>query len=158
MKRLLAGLFTIFLTVCGITGCSQPAGSILENGDLGNGSGNFNLYDFIMLRPNRILYEYDAGRDGRFVRYEDLRVFVADENGYRAIDTLDPDLLLEIVIHPGGIGETVRELNSYFPFPEPGRYIIRGTYNGESDEYSIEVRGSLVNPGEGQDNIGMIWL
>jgi len=158
MKRLVTGLLTIFFSVCVITGCAQPVGSISNEGGKGNGNGSKDEYDFLMLRPNRILYEVDGGVDGRFDRAADLRVFVADGEGYRAIDTSDPNLKLEIIMNPGMIAESVSVITTHFPFSEPGRHIIKGTYGGETDEYSIEVRGTLVNPGEGSGFIEMIWL
>jgi len=158
MRRILTFLLLIFLTVCVLTGCPQPAGSINKNGD-GNGDGEGGTtYDFLMLRPNRILYELDGGVDGRFDRAADLRVFVADEEGYRSLDLFDPGLTLEIIMNPGLTTESVAVLNSHFIFSEAGRHVIRGTYDDKTDEYSIEVRGSLVNPGEGGGFIDIIWL
>jgi len=163
MRHILTFLLLIFLTVCVLTGCPQPAGSINNNGGGGNGNGNGDggtIYDFLMLRPNRILYELDGGVDGRFSRADDLRVFVADDEGYRSLDPYADGLKLEIIMNPGmPSSETVTEIkNSYFPFSEAGRHVIRGTYGGKTDEYSIEVRGSLVNPGEGSGFVEIIWL
>jgi len=171
MRRILTFLLLIFFSICVITGCSQPAGSINKNGEgggggNGNGNGNGNgggdgdsrtTYDFLMLRPNRILYELDGGKDGRFDRAADLRVFVADDEGYRSLDLFDPGLKLEIIMYPG-LTEIVTVINSHFPFSEAGRHVIRGTYDGKTDEYSIEVRGTLVNPGDGSGFIEMEWL
>jgi len=131
-------------------------GSITDDGGNGNGRSQ---YDFLMLRPNRILYEVDGGVDGRFSRADDLRVFVADEEGYRMLDNFDPRLKLEIILLPNSLGEETHEVtNGYFIFSVPGRHIVRGTYNGMTDEYSIEVRGSVVNPGPGQEFIKIEWL
>jgi len=163
MRHILSILFILFLSVCVITGCSSPAGSILDDGSGdgdGNGDDNGNSrdhYDFLMLRPNRILYEVDGGADGRFDRSADLRVFVADDKGYRALDVNDSDLVLELIMNPGLAGESTAVLSAYFPFSEPGRHTVKGTYNDKTDEYSIEVRGTFVNPGDGSGFIGIEW-
>jgi len=152
MNRLIAGLIIILALF--VYGCRQPVGSITDGG---NGSNT--TYDFLMLRPNRLLYDADGGVDSRFDRKHDLRVFVADKDGFKNIDTNDPGLILEIVLNPGMISESTSVItNGYFPFSEPGRHIIKGTYEGKTDEYSIEVRGVLTNPGDGNDFFEIIWL
>jgi hypothetical protein len=159
MKQLLTGAFIIFLAICGITGCAPPVGSIINDGGNGGGNGGGGKeYDFLMLRPNRILYEVDGGMDGRFDRAADLRVFVAENGDYREIDPNDPDLTIEVIMNPGMMGETVTAVNTHFPFSEPGRHVIRGTYNSKTDEYSIEARGTFVNPGDGSGIIDLTWL
>jgi len=156
MNRLIAGLIIILALF--VYGCSQPVGSITPGGN-----GN-TTYDFLMLRPNRLLYDADGGADSRFDRKNDLRVFLADKEGFKNIDNNDPKLLLEIILNPGMISETTAVItNGYFPFSEPGRHLIRGTYEKgtkeeKTDEYSIEVRGVLTNPGDGNDFFEIIWL
>lgn len=157
MKRIFFGLI-IILTLFAY-GCKQPVGSI----DI-NGGGSGTTYDFLMLRPNRILYDADGGMDSRFDRKNDFRVFLADSEGYRKIENDDPGLVLEIVLNPNSMSENITVIkNGYFPFSAPGRHIIRGTYNKgtkneKTDEYSIEVRGVLSNPGDGNDFFEIIWL
>jgi len=152
MNRLVAGLIIILALF--VSGCSQPVGSI----DI-NGGGSGTTYDFLMLRPNRLLYDADGGIDSRFDRKNDLRVFLADKDGFKNIDNNDPKLLLEIVLNPGLMSERTSIINNgYFPFSEPGRHVIRGTYDKKTDEYSIEVRGVLTNPGDGGDFFEIIWL
>jgi len=152
MKRLTTGLIIIFLAVCGITSCAPPVGSIVNDKA---------KYDFLMLRPNRILYELNAGIDTssrRFDRTKDLRIFVAEKGNYRTVEPTDSKLKLEIIMNSGLMAESVSVLNTYFLFSEPGRHVIRGTYGDKTDEYSIEVRGALTNPGDGSGFIGMEWL
>jgi len=153
MRHILS-VFIIFFSVCVITGCDSPVGNISDGGGNGYGRGQ---YDFLMLRPKRFLYELDSGADGRFDRVADLSVFVADDDGYRMINILDPNLTLEIIMNPGFAGETTVVINTLFTFSEPGRHIIRGTYGNKTDEYSIEVRGTFVNPGDGSGFIGIEW-
>jgi len=148
MRHLLTGLLIIIFSSV-ITGCGSPVGSISDGGGSGRGQ-----YDFLMLRPKRILYEVD----GRFSRADDLTVFVADDNGYRSLDLSDPGLRLEVVIYPGTMAEEITPVTTYFPFSLPGRHIIRGTFGGKTDEYSIEVRGDFANPGDGSGFVGIIWL
>jgi len=153
MRHLVTGLLIIFFSSA-ITGCAPPTGSITGSGN------NRGIYDFLMLRPNRILYELDGGVDGRFNRADDLRVFVADDNGYRMLDVFDPGLKLEIILNAGVAGETSPPpivINGIFPFSDPGRHIVRGTYGNKTDEYSIEVRGTLVKPGDGSGFVGIDW-
>jgi len=148
MRHIFAGFILLF-SLCVITSCAPPVGSIINDRS---------KYDFLMLRPNRILYEVDGGIDGRFDRAEDLKVFVAEKGNYRSLDPSDPKLKLEIIMNPGLMAESITEIITHFPFSEPGRHIIRGTYGDKTDEYSIEVRGSLVNPGEGSNFIAVEWL
>ena len=155
MNRLLVRLFIIFLAVCGITSCAPPVGSISDGS--GNGNGNGITAEFLLLRPNRILYEIDGGIDGSFDRSEDLRAFVTDNGEFKPIDPTDPLLMLELILNPGGF-ETIVEIITHYPFSEAGRHIIKGTYNGKTDQYSIEVRGSFVNPGEGSGSVEIEWI
>ena len=163
MNRLLAGLTIIFLGLC-IVACQQPVGSLANGNHNGNGNGNGGKIpsadDFLMLRPNRILYEVDGGRDGRFDRNADLSAFVADGGEFSRIEPDDEDLIIEIILHPGlDAQQGPIAVDGYFTFAIPGRHLIRGTYKDNSkDEYSIEVRGSLVNPSTGTDFVDMIWL
>lgn len=150
----------IYLSILfNLTGCTQPVGDIVHNSS-GNGSGNGNgvNYDFLMLRPNRILYDADGGANGRFDRQADLRVFVADNGEFKSLDPADSLLTIEVIENPGLNSEVITAVNTHHIFSLPGRYIIRGTYNEQSDEYSIEVRGSFVNPGDGSDFVDIIWL
>ena len=163
MNRLLKGLLLFFLAVNVFTGCREPVGSLSGgNGTNGNGGGSGYIgsgeFDFLWLRPNRILYDVNEGSNGRFERERDLRVFVADDGGFFQLNTSDINLKIEVIMHPGMSSEIVLEANSVFVFTETGRYIIRGTFNGKSDEYSIEVRGSYVNPGDGSGFLDWIWL
>jgi len=158
MRHLLTELLIIIFSSV-IIGCGSPVGSISDGGgNGGDGGSGRGQYDFLMLRPKRILYEVDGGVDGRFSRADDLTVFVADDNGYRSLDLSDPGLKLEVVIYPGTMAEEITAVTTYFPFSLPGRHIIRGTFGGKTDEYSIEVRGNLVNPGEGSGFVDIIWL
>jgi len=149
----------MFLAIC-VSCCSQPVGDLSPNAKGGNGNGNGTgvYYDFLMLRPNRILYDADGGADGRFDRQADLRVFVADNGEYRSLDPVDRFLTIEVIENPGMTSENITVVNTHHVFSLPGRYVIRGTYNGYSDEYSVEVRGSFINPGDGSDFVDMIWL
>jgi len=158
MNRLVAGL--IFILALFVYGCKQPVGSLSGN----EGGGSKTTYDFLMLRPNRLLYNADGGMDSRFDRKQDLRVFLADKDGFKNIGNDDPRLILEIILNPGMMSESTSVIkNGYFPFSEPGRHLIRGTYDRDTkdektDEYSIEVRGVLSNPGDGGDFFEIIWL
>ena len=153
MNRLVAGL--IFILALFVYGCKQPVGSLSDS----EGGGSKTTYDFLMLRPNRLLYDTDGGMDSRFDRKNDLRVFYADKDGFKNIGNDDPKLILEIVLNPGMMSESTSVIkNGYFPFSEPGRHVIKGTYEGKTDEYSIEVRGVLSNPGDGGDFFEIIWL
>ncbi|MCL2276910.1 MAG: hypothetical protein FWC21_03340 [Treponema sp.] len=152
----------ILFSLCFFAACSEPVGNLDGSGN-GNGNGGGNggsvMYDFLMLRPNRILYDADGGANGRFDRSADLRIFLADNGEFKSIDPSDSGLTLEVIENPGLTSETVTVINNgYHPFSIPGRYIIRGTYGSNIDEYSIEVRGSFVNPGEGSDFVDIIWL
>jgi len=156
MSHLVRRIILVVLIICALVACRQPVGSI-DNDGSGNGSGI--EYDFLMLRPNRILYEVNAGAgDGIFNRNTDLKIFVADSTGFRTLDNFDNGLLLEVIFNPGMSSEKKTTINTYFPFSEAGRYVIRGTYGGKSDEYSVEVRGTYVNPGDGNDFFDFIWL
>jgi hypothetical protein len=163
MNRRLAGLLIVFLALC-LSGCRQPVGSISPGSDGSGGNGNGvgnpvrNNYEFLMLRPNRILYEADGGADGRFDRLNDLRVFVADNGEFIPLASTDPALIIEVIENPGMSSEAVTAVNTHFPFALPGRHLIRGTYHGFTDEYSIEVRGTYVNPGDGSEFVDIIWL
>jgi len=150
MRHLLTRILIIFLAVCGITSCAPPVGSIVNDKA---------KYDFLMLRPNRILYELDvAPRDATFVRLEDLSVFVAEKGNYRKVNVTDPSLKIEIIMNPGTMAQKVNVVyNGYFEFTQPGRHIIKGTYGNQEDEYSIEVNGEFTNPGDGSDFVGIKW-
>jgi len=151
MKRFLIGIIFVFLVI--VSGCRQPVGVLTQAG----GSGA--AYDFLLLRPNRILYEVNAGAgDGIFDRQADLRVFVADSGGFRPLNPGDGGLLLEVIYNPGLASQVITPIGTHFPFSEAGRYVIRGTYDDKIDEYSIEVRGDYVNPGDGGDFFDFIWL
>jgi len=157
MRHLATGLLIIFFSSV-ITGCAQPTGSISGGGSGGN---NRDQYHFLMLRPRRILYELNnTNVDKTFIRDEDLTVFVADDKGYRQLTIPEyVDLKLEVILYPTTLQDIKPVDNGYFNFDTlPGRHIIRGTYGNKTDEYSVEVRGSLVNPGPGSDFIGMHWL
>jgi len=156
IRRLLVIL--ILLVLCGFSSCIEPVGYIDSNGNgIGNGSGS--QYEFLMLRPNRILYDVNSGADSRFSRQQDLSVFLADNGEFKKIETSDSGLILEVIENPGLNSETITVVNNgYYVFSIPGRYLIRGTYNEKSDEYSVEVRGSFINPGEGSDFVDIIWL
>jgi len=164
MKHLLARLLIIF-SVC-IISCAEPVGSIAGGGGSGsggyggsdsNGGSSRGQSDFIMLRPKRILYDANSTTDGKFDRNTDLSVFITDENGYRMLDTNDPGLLLEIIMNYGFAGESTVVIDTIFPFSIPGRHVVRGTYGGKTDEYSIEVRGSFVDPGDGSGIVDIVW-
>ena len=153
MKRLLQGVFYIFLVLNVFTGC-DPIGSINNGGDDDNGNGTGSL-NFLWLVPNRFLYETEE----RFDREYDLQILVA-ENGYiREIPSDDSDITIEIIENPGLTSESSTVLtNTFYRFVLPGRYIISVSYGERSSRYSIEVRGTFVNPGDGSDFFGIIWL
>jgi hypothetical protein len=155
MRHLSVKLF-FFLAACIIMGCSDPVGSIDSSGGNGNGRGNTN---FLLLKPNRILYAVDNALDDTFFRPSDFQVYAADGGTLKKLDPMDSDLQIEITTTLGFLGAPVSEKVDYaFPFAIPGRYVVKGTYFGNTDEYSIQVEGTLVNPGDGTEFADIIWL
>lgn len=153
MKRLSVKHF-IFLAVCVITACPSPVGSINESGG-GNGSDKF-----LMLKPNRILYALNYDTDKRFDRASDFQVYVSDGGPMRKLDPSDSNLKIEVISTPGfsfdaGISETVTKV---YDFAYAGRYIIKGTYSGNTDEYSVEVEGMITEKDTGNNYAGIKWL
>jgi len=143
----------IFLAVCVITGCSNPVGSIDESGGNGGGSNNF-----LMLKPNRILYEID--KSDTFSRASDFQAYTSDGGSLRLINPLDSSLGIEIIAAPELVGnQTSESVTDTYKLPKlPGRYKVKGTYFGKTDEYSIQVEGSLSDPGDEYDFGGIKWL
>ena len=157
MKKLLTLLF-IILAVFVLTGCPQPVGGIgggNGNGNSnGNGSGSGDL-DFLWLVPNRYLYETEE----RFERDYDLQILVAEDGYVKEIAPDTSGVVIEIIENPGLISEVSTIVTDmYHPFSLPGRHIVSVTYNGRSARYSIEVRGTFTNPGDGSEFVDIIWL
>lgn len=153
MKQLLRTLLLISLTVCFITGCREPAGGIAGDGIGDGGSGDL---EFLWLVPNRFLYETEE----QFDRYNDFQVMYAAEGVVRSIPTNNGEVAVELIRYTilGPEMPTIPLNNRYHSFLLAGRYEVQVTYRGMTEKYSIEVRGSFVNPGDGSDFIDIIWL
>ena len=157
MNILFKNILIIFLVIFIYTGCRQPADSF-DSGGSGNSGAN-GAYDFILIKPNRQLYSLNSAFENTFNRKTDFMVYFANNGPLQKIDSLDPDLKIEIISSVGLIGAEINEeITSVFSFAIPGRYKIFGTYQGKSDEYQIEVQGNFSDPGEGSDFAGIKWL
>jgi len=139
-------------------GCSSPVGSIEDSGGNGNGDGKGD-YNFLMLTPNRQLYAIKGVSDNRFDRLSDFQAYAANGGPLIKLDPADSNLTIEILSAPGFLGAEVSEkVQTVYPFALPGRYIIKGTYFGNTDDYSIEVEGEFSEPGDEYDFGGIMWL
>jgi len=156
MRRLSVKYF-IFLAVCVITACPSPVGSINDaGGGKGNGGSNYN---FLMLKPNRQLYALNTLFDKRFSRPDDFQAYAADGGPLVKLEPDDKNLTIEVISAPGFLGTEISEkVSAFYDFPQPGRYIIRGTYFGNTDEYSVEVEGEYSEPGMEYDYGYIKWL
>ncbi|MCL2759610.1 MAG: hypothetical protein FWD22_05310 [Treponema sp.] len=153
MKRLLTGFF-IILAVSVITGCRQPIGTIDSSAGPNSGGSNLN---FMWVIANRYLYEIEHS----FNRVEDLKIFSIEDGVMMHVPPDDPNVIIEIIPNPDAdivMSEEVTE--QFYPFSEAGRHIIRVTYKGKTDSYSIEVRGTYDIPrGDNTGGLGggIIW-
>ncbi|MCL2764626.1 MAG: hypothetical protein FWD40_05035 [Treponema sp.] len=155
MKQFLLLPFFIFFAVCALTGCPQPVGVIGGNGNGNISDKGASDFDFLWLVPNRYLYETEE----RFERDYDLQILVAEDGYIKKVAPDESGVVIEIIENPGLSSENSTIVTSTFhPFSLPGRHIVNVEYNGKSAHYSIEVRGTFTNPGDGSDFIDIIWL
>ena len=165
MKRLLAGFIFIFLAVV-LTGCPEPIGSIrLSEGGGGGGSGNgsgASVVDFYIIGLKTAYYVNSVNADEHtFFRRSD-HVKVMGFGGQ--VDINDPNLKIEIFTDPLFVGSDVyAEItttlpNNRFRFLVPGDYILKGSFNGLTDEHPFKVYGSPPEGGDGGAGVGMVWL
>jgi hypothetical protein len=141
------GLF-IILSICIISGCSQPVGSTSSSGK----GSNFNWLD---VSPRRVLYEVTDS----FNRDEDLVIKLVENGEMKKIPADDPNIKIELI--PDGLGISKEVAVQSTPFVETGRHKVIVTYksvkNVYTDEYSITVQGFYAEVGDGSDFLGIYW-
>jgi len=148
MNRLLTCLLLIVLFLCSFVNCQQPVGDFSESGDGVKTFYIIGLKDYFLdVQSQRVFHRRDD-----HVKIIGIR---------RSIGIDDNNLLIEIIKDPLSIGPDVHEIiapRGNFEFAVPGEYILKGTYNGMTDEYPFEVLGSPREAGDGFGGVGIEWL
>jgi len=150
MSRLLKTALIIFLAIYGFSGCKQPIGNLS-----GSGGGEGNGYDDFWIFSLKTYYTNDTNQSILYRNSTHVKI-IGD-----TVDIDDERLLIEIMTDPLFIGPSVNEIinpKGNFKFTMPGNYILKGTYNGKTDEHYFEVYGSPVESGEGSTAVGLQWL
>lgn len=148
MKGQFAVLLFI-LAIFGFSGCSQPVGSISNSG---SSSGEFSGFYIIAVKKE---YYLSDPNESVFWRTDDHIKVIGN------VDLNSSLLKIELEKDPVSIGPDVLEVvDPYekFEFALPGKYILRGTYNGRTDVAKFEVKGSPTVTGDGSAGVGLEWF
>jgi len=151
MNKLLRFFITLLAVSLSLIGCSPPVGTIGSGRDL----------DDMWLEPRRVAYE----RLDKFVLEDDLREFGIYRGLVQAIP-VDERLEIGIVEDPDDDPDNIVP----FPFEEGfynqwkglGRKLIRVSYGGREDFYSVQIEDTYgIGPPGGEDSGGsgiiIIW-
>jgi len=150
MNRLLK--LAIFISlIYSFSGCQQPVGNLNSSGGGSGFAEDFWLFSL------KTYYTNDTSQNILYRRSDHIKIIGIGEQ--LSID--DGRVVIEVLTDPIFIGPSVNEVivpGGNFKFTMPGKYILRGTFNGLTDEHHFEVFGSPVESGEGSASVGLVWL
>ena len=140
--------------ILALAGCAPPVGM------LGGSSAKPNRTMWVI--PNRVLY--DGEHSNIFYRKYDLRIFWMENGAVENIDPMREDVIITIFYYPLSVvnpeeAEGSWNVEERHPFGQSGRYEVHVEFKGETDHYSVEVRGYGTNPDPAGDQFGthIIW-
>ena len=154
MKKFVFAIFIVFSSICALTNCSVPIGSL-------ESPSNHDKIESMWLIPHQQLYEIDD----KFMRDKDFQLFVVEKGG-RVSEVLPdptfPNVGAKVSI-TGNIGLTTEFTEimdkEYHSLHQIGKHKITVSYKNKSSFYIIEVfspnNGNTLG---GDDGIGIIWL
>jgi len=154
MKKFVFAIFIIFSSICALTNCSVPIGSL-------ESPSNHDKIESMWLIPHQQLYEIDD----KFMRDKDFQLFVVEKGGRVSEVLPDPTFpsVGATVSITGNIGLTTEFTEimdkEYHSLHQVGKHKITVNYRNKSSYYIIEVfspnNGNTLG---GDDGIGIIWL
>jgi len=173
MRRFVITLLIIF-SICVLTNCSQPIGTLEGGKDTAKYSG-----DPMWLIPSRVLYQIDERYDRKGDpppdpndpkkdekeknRYKgDFQLFMVLNGEILGVDIyenakditveISKDINLSTEFHDNVV-------DRFYPFFKVGRHIVTVQYLGRTGSYSIEVfspnNGNSIG---GDGGIGIVWM